>query len=566
MSGRKILVIHMSRLGDTIQGLPALKLLNEENPGCSITYLGIENFCVLLKGSPWIDRLVAVPWQEVREIAGKESEKDTDAPKRFFNSIPELGERYDLLVNLTHDRNSGYLSKKVNAEEKAGRIFSKNDEIVVSGDWGKYLFALAKNRKDNLLNLVDLYMGMAGVRNRPVYDFLPPNPERDRKCAVFLEESGIDFGRPVIGFQLGANMAARRWPVKHFADLGRSLVDKFDAQIVLFGSPGERRLADAFRSIVQFPFVDLAGKTALPDLPSFFRNIDLLVGNDTGPMHIASAVGTGTVGVFMSTAFSGITGPYGAGNVAVQSRYPCFPCLDDTVCCDPLCRRDITPEAVLHGVRLALVPDEVESDCDVGADIYVSSFRSDGTLRYELKGGRTDRFLPWLTSFGYAKAEIGQALWNRWLGIENASHEGGFGKNARYLSIISDFRKACRSFGDIYERGMDASRRILGEFSRKKPNLRLVQGMAELLARGEEEIRSMEGPLPILKEMHEFYMYETEICDFPKLAREFMKTYGKMTEILRCFETVLGEIETPSADSEPEKFSGACLHPDTVSF
>jgi hypothetical protein len=301
----------------------------------------------------------------------------------------------------------------------------------------------------------------------------------------------------------------------------------------------------------------------LPDLPSFFKNIDLLVGNDTGPMHIASAVGTKTVGVFMSTAFSGITGPYGAGNVAVQSRYPCFPCLDDTVCCDPLCRKGITPEAVLQGVRLALVPDEAEDDCDVGADIYVSSFRSDGTLRYELKGGRTDRFMPWFTSFGYAKAEVGQALWNRWLGIENSSHGDEFENNERYLNIVSDFKKTCLSFEDIYERGMDASRRILGEFSKKKPNLRLVQGMIDLLARGEEEVRSLEGPLPILKEMHEFYMYETEVCDFPKLAREFIKTYEKMTEILHCFGKVIEEIEDPSVVRGMEKFSCACLRPST---
>ncbi|MDI6615552.1 MAG: hypothetical protein QME27_02465, partial [Syntrophaceae bacterium] len=74
MNGKSILIIHLSRLGDTIQSLPAVKLLKEDNPGCRITYMGIKDFCVLIEGIPWIDRLITIPWQTVREIMGEKKE------------------------------------------------------------------------------------------------------------------------------------------------------------------------------------------------------------------------------------------------------------------------------------------------------------------------------------------------------------------------------------------------------------------------------------------------------------------------------------------------------------
>jgi ADP-heptose:LPS heptosyltransferase len=547
MKGKSILIIHLSRLGDTIQSLPAVKLLKEENPEGTVTYLGIENFSVLLEGNPWIDRLITVPWQEIRGIMGEKKEGHTDTLDRFMQGIPELGERYDLLVNLTHDWSSSYLSGRINAAEKRGRIFSAHNEIVVAGDWGKYLFAVAGNRKDNLLNLVDLYMGMAGVRHRPVVDFLPTDPGQDLTCISRLKELGVDRDRPIVGLQPGANMASRRWPIEHFVELGKALIDEFDARIVLFGSPGERDLAEAFGRIAPFPFIDLVGKTKLSELPSFFRGIDLLISNDTGPMHIASAVGTKVVGIFMSVAFFGITGPYGAGHVVVQSAYPCCPCIDTTVCCNPLCREGITPEAVLHGVRMALDPDGTDPERDVESGLYRSSFLGDGTMRYELIGGRTDRFLPWLASFTHTKATIGQALWNRWLGIGDFS--AGIrrdGDNEQWGDNIADFQKACSSYEEIYRKGIKTCRRILDEFSKKKPNVGLIQGMADRLSRGEEEIREIEGPLPILKEIHELCMSETEICNFPKLAREFLKAYETMSGTVRSLEAALQEISPPA--------------------
>ena len=540
MDDGKILIIHLSRLGDMVQSLPALKLLKEEQPHSVITYLGIEDFCHILSDVPWIDNLVTLPWQEIGSIVGELSEGSLDALDQLWNRVPELAEEYDLLVNLTHNWGSSYLSGRVRARQKRGRIFSDKDEIVVSGKWGKYLFAMTRNQKDNLLNLVDIYMGMAGVKNRPAGQFLPTDPALDQKCASQLSDLGVQGGKLSVGFQLGASKPNRAWPLENFIRLGELLFQHLGAQIVLFGSERDLTLADRFHEQATYPFTSLIGKTRLSELGSFFKGIDLLIGNDTGPIHIAAAVETKVVGIFVSTAHFGVTGPYGAGHVAVQSNYPCAPCLGSTACYYPLCRENIKPETVEHGVRLCLGLDEGIAAAGPEASLYKSSFHTDGTLRYRLISPNTDGFLPWLRSFHYLKASVSQSLWNDWLGLRSDSVDVEVkGKDPRTEEILAAIKTACSSYKKIYEDGRTLCQKIIDQFRRDKPDIPLVQVMIESLRQIEERVRDLECPLSILKEMHEYYMAEMEPCNFPELAHKLLEKYTALRDIVTSFEITL---------------------------
>ena len=544
MDDKKILIIHLSRLGDMVQSLPAIKLLKEEHPQSRITYLGIEDFCRILVGVPWIDNLVTLPWQEISTIVGEFNKASVDALDRLWETIAELNEEYDMAINLTHNWSSSYLSEKVKAKEKIGRIFSKNNEIIVSRRWGKYLFGMAKNQKDNLLNLVDIYIGMVGVKNMPLGQFLPTDKEVDQKCASQLSDLGFKIGKLSIGFQLGTGKPNRKWPLEKFAKLGELLSNHLDAQIILFGSERDITLADQFQESATYPFISLIGKSKLTELGSFFRAIDVLVSNDTGPMHIAVAVGTKVVGIFMGTAYFGITGAYGAGHVAVQSNYPCAPCLSTTACSNPLCREGIKPEDVEQGVRLCLGLEQEISDVDLGTSLYKSSFNTDGTLRYQLVSQNTDRFLPWLRSSHYLKALISQTLWNNWLGLKSDNIDTEAGKiNGQKKAILWDFQQACSAYKGLYEDGSGLCQKIINEFQKESPNLQLIHIMVESLRQVEERVKDIEGPLSILKEIHEYYMAETEMCDFPKLAQQFLDKFTALKDIVISFEATLQKIE-----------------------
>ena len=539
MPPKKILIIHLSRLGDMIQSLPALRLLKEDCPECEITHLGIEEFCIPLKGIPWIDKLVTIRSSDVRDFFSEDKDIDIDAFERLFHNNAELNAEYDLLVNLTHTRGSSYFSERIKAKDKKGRLFSKANEFVMAGKWGKYLFAAARNRKENLLNLVDLYIGMVGVKNRPVTCCLPANAETDRICLSRLMEHGFSPGRVAIGFQLGASKSLRTWPAEHFCKLGEFLCGQLDAQIVLFGSKNERVLADQFRESATFSFIDLIGTTTLSSLPSFLKHMNVLVSHDTGPMHIAAAVGTKVVGIFMSTAYFRITGPYGCGHIVIQSNYPCAPCLDSTVCSQPLCGKSISPETALRGVRLALGLEGGPTDGSNSASFYLSGFDKNGTLLYKGLDEKKDGFLPWLRSRHDSNAQVSQRLWSEWLDLKSDSDMLQYAESDEMAEILQDYRNACLSYERLYSQGEEQCENIITEFHKDKPSLEVVQAMIARIEHVEQEIKYLESPITILKEIQELYSAETEYCNFPRLAHELLNKYNQLKMIISCFQKKL---------------------------
>jgi ADP-heptose:LPS heptosyltransferase len=543
MPHKKILIIHLSRLGDMIQSLPAVKLLKEGCPESEITYFGIGDFCVPLKNIPWIDNLVTIPSHNIKGVSTEDADIDIEAFDRLFRRTPELTAHYDVLINMTHNRGSSYLSKRIKADEKRGRIFSKENEIVMAGNWAKYLFAIARNRNDNLLNLVDLYMGMAGVQHRPVTGYLPTNPETDRCCLSRLAEYGLSAGRLAVGFQLGASKSLRTWPPEYYFRLGQLINEQLDAQIILYGSEQERVLADQFYKSAPFTFIDLIGRTTMTDLPSFLKYINVLVSNDTGPMHIAAAVGTRVVGIFMGTAYFRITGPYGAGHIAVQSNYPCAPCLDSTTCAQPLCRKSISPEMVLQGVKLALGHEAGSIAGSNGASLYISDFDKNGTLHYNRLDEKKDHFLPWLRSYHDAKGWVSQTLWNEWLGLKSDYDVLQIaGDNNEIAETLQDYKNACLLYRKLYAQGDKACQNIVSEYRKVRPRVEFIQDMIAQIEQVEQEIMNLESPLTILREIHELTSAEIEYCNFPKLAHEFLHRYNMLNKTIYCFERRLHQI------------------------
>ena len=530
--GKNILIIHFSRLGDMIQSLPAVKLLSETEPRPRITYACLEEFSRPLRHVPWIDELVSVPLATVNEILNEKGIKP-EVVERWIEGMPPFRRNYDLLINWTHNQGSGYLCSRINSIRKEGRISGAGNEILVSGNWGKYLFAAVRHRTNNPINMSDIYIGMTGVKHRPASATLPTDPESDAACRERLWEMGLCESHIPIGLQLGASSMNRVWPVENFIRLGEMLSSRLNARIVLFGSEKERGLAEMFLRGANFPTIDLVGQTRINDLPPLLKCVRLLVSNDTGPMHIAAAVGTGTVGIFASTAYFSLTGPYGEGHIAVQSNYPCAPCLNSTRCDHPLCAEAITVETVWEAVCLAL-GEAAGGEKIRGAALYRSSFTQEGLLDYRPVSGENNSFAAWLISRRDMQSRAVHALWAPWLGLErrDAPVRTGDGGTAFVFSTLGT---ACVEYLEIYREAMDACRSILREFRRDRPRIEYIKSRIEMLNKTELKIIKGEAP-PLLKEINEFIMAEAAVCNFPQLARELLEKYAVMANIVTRFE------------------------------
>jgi heptosyltransferase-2 len=161
-----------------------------------------------------------------------------------------------------------------------------------------------------------------------------------------LKDLGISEGKPLIGMNPGATYGlAKCWYPDRFGKLGKRLAEKWQARILLFGKEEERPIADEILQYLGTDGIDLTGKTGLLQLAALLERCTLLVTNDTGTMHMATAVGIPVAALFGSTPPLA-TGPWGEGHVVVRRDVPCSPCWKRICPKDHRCMELITVDEV----------------------------------------------------------------------------------------------------------------------------------------------------------------------------------------------------------------------------
>ena len=119
--------------------------------------------------------------------------------------------------------------------------------------------------------------------------------------------------------------AAKRWGDRQFAEAADRLANEFRLSVVIIGSEGERSISESIRSYMNSPAVVLNGKTSMETLIGLIAESSLMLGNDSGPVHLASALGIPTVAVFGATDFR-VAAPYGPLGREVHHQVECSPC------------------------------------------------------------------------------------------------------------------------------------------------------------------------------------------------------------------------------------------------
>jgi heptosyltransferase-2 len=149
-----------------------------------------------------------------------------------------------------------------------------------------------------------------------------------------------------IGVSPGAHFGtAKRWPAERFAAVAQRLARETGAGVAVLGAASERPLADRIASVMDVPLADLCGRTGLPQLVGVLSRLRLLLSNDSGPMHVAAAMGVPVVAVFGPTD-SRETAPVGTRQRLVREPVHCSPCLLRECPIDHRCMRRVTVERV----------------------------------------------------------------------------------------------------------------------------------------------------------------------------------------------------------------------------
>jgi heptosyltransferase I len=326
---RRVLIVKPSAIGDVVHTLPILELLRRRWPGAHIAWLVTPVCAGLVEGHPLLNEVIRF---DRRLFARFWRPGVMRALWQFLRGLRRR--RFDLVIDFQGLLRSGVMTWATRAPHRVG--FANARELA----WLFYNHRVPVGTMEQ--HAIDRYLKLAaavGCETQPLR-FVFPVTDADRSRVAELLG-----GVPEYAVLLpGTNWATKRWPVEHFASLVRPLRERFGLASVVAGGPGDAELGQAIPGAM-----NLAGRTTLRELVALLEGASLVVANDSGPMHIAAALGRPLVTPFGPTNPIR-TGPYGRMDSVVRMELPCSPCYSRR-CRNPVqlqCLRELDPQRVLE--------------------------------------------------------------------------------------------------------------------------------------------------------------------------------------------------------------------------
>ena len=343
----KVLIVKTSALGDIVHSLPVLPYLQSALAGMEIDWLAEERFAPLLEGHPAI--------RKVHRVRTKEWRRNwMEAGRR---ELPDLvrqlrREGYDAVLDLQGNSKSALFALVSGAPLRFG--FDRRGVR----EWPNLL---ATNRRVPLSNddfhITERSLAIA----RRAFPGGEGGPLAGPLCAAAEALEAVDsdlkgFGarRKRVVIHYGTSWKTKLWPVESWGELASRLYDELGLLPVLtWGSEEEREVAWAIRNLSGNRANLWPRRGTLAEIVALLSRADLVIGGDTGPVHIAAAVGTSTVSLFRVTD-PWRNGPRGPEHIRLKSPLGCSPCLRKDCPQDRECARSISVDSVFSAVRSIL--------------------------------------------------------------------------------------------------------------------------------------------------------------------------------------------------------------------
>jgi lipopolysaccharide heptosyltransferase II len=329
----RILVFHLNQIGDLMFTLPALKALREAFPRAQITSVLRPHLAGLISHSGLVDDIIPRP---------------PGGPSPTVSLARRLRRlRPDLAIAFSQSATMAWCAWVSAAAHRVGYVDSDLSRLLNHRVQVRGIPCPAK-----VMRLVRS-LGLAPGK----WDYLGLvrlSPEDDADGARLLSESELAGRGPLIALAPGesSDRAYKSWSTPGFTRLASALAREYEARLVVVGGERDRALGDEIIAGAGVSAANLAGRTSPSQLAALLARCDLLIGIDSGPMHVAAAMGRPVVGLFGPTS-PGRTGPLGEGHQVVFHRQPCWPCMSPT-CVDRPCMSSITVDEVLAAVRQVL--------------------------------------------------------------------------------------------------------------------------------------------------------------------------------------------------------------------
>lgn len=309
---QKIIVRAPNWIGDAVLATPALTLLKKIYPASHITVLAKEWTRDVFKANPSVDGIITLNksmFQSASEIRQKQFDTGVLLPDSFSSALLFFIAGIPQRIGYSTDGRYLLLTKRI----KRSSNFKKEHQLI-------YFVKLVQGIENTSTDFE-----YASAEINPVW--IITDEERE-KAELSLRKAGLFPDREIlVGINHGAAFGpAKRWFPDRYAKLADELVKKYQVKILIFGGQQDCNTSKEILSLMKSRAVDFTGKINLRELAALIAKCNVFITNDTGPMHIAAAVGTRVVAIFGSSD-PVRTSPWGKGHIIVKKEMECSPCM-----------------------------------------------------------------------------------------------------------------------------------------------------------------------------------------------------------------------------------------------
>lgn len=344
LTGKRILIVKPSSLGDVVHTLPLAHVLKRAYPSCFLGWIVQKGFQGILQSDPAIDEIIAISIP---------STSDPHAPRGAFiratsatlTALRTMRKRfkerpYDLVLDLHASFRSGLLGLTNPGGLRIGFRDAKELNTL-------FQRRLVGNNPDNR-HAVDKNVAFAeylGCSTKPEDYRIVVDPKARERISEFLQESGVAEGARLVYANPAARWETKYWTVEAWAELADLLIERAAAAVVLSGSPDDTSYIRMIAERMKQKPVIAAGRLSLAEAVALIEVADVYVGVDSGPMHIAAFAGTPVVALFGPTDPTKV-GPYGKGHRVIRrTELDCLACRKRS-CPDRVCLEGISARTV----------------------------------------------------------------------------------------------------------------------------------------------------------------------------------------------------------------------------
>ena len=339
---KRILVIRADRIGDMILTTPIFKSLKERYPHSNVTCMASTLSSELVEGNPHIDELLVYdpPWFDRKK--GKKEFHD------YLNVLRLIrNRRFDMAIDLRGNIfNFFFLMFLAGIQQR----------VSFDAAFGAFLLTCAvpfeknKHETDYFFDIVKALGGKS--EPEPQAALILAEGEREYAEKYFYSQN-ITQDDVIIALHPGAgeNRIYKRWPEDRYCELGKVLVKRFDAKIIITGSKAEIDLASRIKNQIGKNAILAAGEIChLKHLAAVLKKCYVCIGTSTGTIHVAAAVGTPVI-VLCGPEDPRRWRPLGDNHILIEKEVPCRPCREDTCRYDGRCLKLISPKCVLKVIE-----------------------------------------------------------------------------------------------------------------------------------------------------------------------------------------------------------------------